>query len=109
MELVPRIEEDAEEGVTKVAVDDRLQLASRLSDVQCFVPLGHGGEVRNDEAVDVILDSGWQLRRVLDDEAGTAVERSPNTKSGRQWIATFDAAITRAEQSEASERARPSA
>ena len=98
------IEEDAEERVAEVAVDDLLEHASHLADVQRLVPLGHGGEVGHDEPLDVVVDPCGQLRRLLDDEACPAVECAPDAEGRRQRIAALDATIARAQQPEASTR-----
>ena len=50
------VEEDAEERVAEVPVDDRLQRAAHLTDVQRPVPLGDRLEVRADEPLDVVAD-----------------------------------------------------
>ena len=64
-----RVQEDPEERVAEVAVDDRLERAAGLADVERLVPLGDRGEVRPDQPIDVVADPGRQLRRVLDEEA----------------------------------------
>ena len=84
VDLVARVQEDAEERVAQAAVDDRLERAARLADVQRLVPLDDRLEVRPDEPVDVVPDAGRQLRRVLDDEAGATVERAPDPERGRE-------------------------
>ena len=78
---MPGVERDSEERVAQVAVDDGLEFAAHLADVQRLVPVGHGREVRRDEAFDIVVGSVGKLRRILDDESGPAVERSPDPKA----------------------------
>ena len=63
VDLVAGVEEDAEERVAEVAVDDRLQRAAGLADVQRPVPLGDRREVRRRRAVDVVADRRRAARR----------------------------------------------
>jgi hypothetical protein len=98
MELVSWVEGDTEERVAQMTVDDGLQLAAHLADMQRLVPIGHGREVRRDEAFDVVLCSVGQLRRILHQEAGAAVERPPDTERDRERVAPFDRPVARAEQ-----------
>ena len=46
---MPGIERDPEERIAQVAVDDGLEFATDLPDVQRAVPVGDGREVRSDE------------------------------------------------------------
>ena len=87
-------------GVAEMAVDDLLQRPADLADVQRAVPLGDRLEVRRDQPLDVVGDPVGQLRRVLGDEAGTAVERTPDPERHRQRIAALDRPVARAEQPE---------
>ena len=57
MQLVARVEPDAEERVAQPAVDDLLERAADLADVERAVPLRDGLEVRPGEAVDVVAGS----------------------------------------------------
>ena len=75
------IERDPEERITQTAVDDRLQLATHLADVQRAVPLGHRLEVRRHQPLDVVGGPVGELRRVLGDETGAAIERSPDART----------------------------
>ena len=106
MNLVARVEEDPEERVAQAAVDDRLERAAGLADVERLVPLGDGLEVRPDEPVDVVADSVGQLRGVLDDEARATVERAPDPERDRERVAALDRPIARAEQARATPAAR---
>ena len=98
VELVPGVEEDPEERVAQTAVDDGLQLTADLADVEGAVPLGDGLEVRGDEAVDVVLHPVRQLRRVVDDEAGPAVERAPDPERDGERVAPLDRPVAGAQQ-----------
>ncbi len=95
------VQAHAEERVAEVALDDALQLAADLTDVQRAVPLGDRHEVRRDEAVDVVPPVLVELVRVLHDEAGAAVERSPDAEGDRERITPLDRAVARAEQARA--------
>jgi hypothetical protein len=81
----------------------------RLADVQRAVPLGDGLEVGRHQPLDVVADTGRQLGRVLDDEAGAAVERAPDAEGDGQRVAALDRPVGRAEQAEAMRAARRSA
>ena len=91
-------------GIAEVAVDDALQLAADLPDVQCLVPVDDRLEVRRDEPLDVVLRVSVELGRVLHDEAGPAVERAPDAERDRERIATLDRPVARAEQAEPGSR-----
>src|SRR3954451_8315039 len=99
MELVSGIERNAEEVVTEMSVDDLLESAAGLSDMQCAVPLGDRREVRGDEAFDVVVCDVGQFVGVLDQEAGSAVQRTPDPERDREWIAAFERPVARAHQS----------
>ena len=100
VDLVARVEEDAEERVAEVSVDDLVERASGLADVQRAVPLGHRLEVRGDQPLHVVADPRRQLRRIFDDESGAAVQRAPDAERDREAVAAFDPTVARAEQSE---------
>ncbi len=106
VDLVPGVQEDPEERVAEVAVDDVEQRAAGLPDVQRPVPLGDRLEVRRHQPLDVVADPVRQLRRVLDDEAGAAVERAPDPERDREPVAALDRPVARAEEAER-RRARP--
>ena len=89
------VEEDAEERVGEAAVDDRLEGAAGLADVEGPVPLGDGLEVRADEPFDVIADLRRQVRRIVGDEARPAGEGAPDPECRREAIATLDRADRR--------------
>ena len=76
-----------------------------LADVQRAVPLGDRREVRRDEALDVVLGALRQLGRVLDDEAGPAVQRAPDPERDGEGVAPLDRPVARAEQPEPRPRA----
>ena len=63
VELVTRVEEDAEELVAEMAVDDLLQGPAHLADVQRAVPLGDRLEVRRDQPLDVVGGPVRERRR----------------------------------------------
>ena len=94
------IEGDPEERIAQVAVDDRLQLATDLADVESAVPLGHRLEVRRHQPFDVVAGPVGELRCVLGNEAGAAIERSPDAERDRERVASFDRPVTRAQQPE---------
>ena len=71
-----------------------------LADMQRFVPLGDGLEVRSDQPLDVVLDLRREFRSVLDDEPGATVEGAPDAERRREAVAALDATITRAQQAE---------
>ena len=60
-QLVAGVEPDPEERVAEPAVDDLLEHAARLADVERLVPLRDRLEVRGDEPLDVVADAGRQL------------------------------------------------
>ena len=95
---MPGVDEDPEEGVAEAAVDDRLQRAADLADMEGAVPLGDGLEVRGHEPVDVVLHPVRQLRCVVDHEAGPAVERPPDPERDGERIAPLDRPVPGAEQ-----------
>ena len=99
------VQEDPEERVAEAAGDDLVQDARRSADPQGAVPLGDGGEVRPDEPVDVVADRRRQLRGVLDDETGAAVERAPDTEGDCEPIAPFDDPVGRAQEAQSRPRA----
>ena len=53
-------------------------------DAERRVPLGDGLEVGRHEPLDVVADARRQLGRILDDEAGPAVERAPDAERDRE-------------------------
>ncbi len=57
MDLVTRIEEDAEERVAEVALDDVVERAAGLPDAERPVPLRDRLEVRPDQPLDVVAGS----------------------------------------------------
>ena len=87
---MPGVEEDPEERVAEMAVDDGLERAAGLADVQGAVPLGDGREVGADQALDVVGDAGREPGRVLDDETGPAGERAPDPEGDREPVAALD-------------------
>ena len=98
---MPGIEEDPEERIAKPAHDRVVHRAAGLPDAQSLVPRRDRLEVGRHEPLDVVLDRGRKLSRVLDDEAGAAVECAPHAKGDGERIAALDRAIARAEQPEA--------
>ena len=91
VDLVARVEEDAEERVAEVAVDDRLEGAAGLADVQRLVPLGDRREVRRRPAARRSRRSpSGSSGGVLDDEPGAAVERAPDPEGHRERVAALD-------------------
>src|SRR5262245_14858476 len=95
-----RVEVDAEECVTQSPVDDGLERAADLADVQRGVPLGDRLEVWPDQAGYVVLDVVRKLRRVLDDESGSTVQGAPDAVRDCEAVTAFDRSVTRAEQTE---------
>ena len=101
------VEEDPEERVAEAAVDDLLERAADLADAKRPVPLDDRLEVRADEALDVVADPVGQLGRVLDDEAGPAVEGSPDPERRREPVAPLDRPVAGREEPERGPRRRP--
>src|SRR3954453_18691848 len=97
---MPSIQQDPEERVVETPFDDVVERAAGLSDVQRAVPLSDRGEIRADEAVDVIADPRGQHVGALDDEPGTTVEGAPDPEGDGERVARFDPAIAGAEQAE---------
>ena len=65
-----RVQEDPEERVAEVAIDDLLERAAGLADVERAVPLGDRREVRPDQPLDVVAGCpSGSSAGVLDDEA----------------------------------------
>src|SRR5664280_2129350 len=106
MDLVPRIERDAEERIAQVAVNGLMQDTSRLADAQGAVPIGDGLEIRLHEASHVVPDSRWELVGTADHKAGAAVQSTPNAEGDREGITALDPTVARTEHSE--RRSRPS-
>ena len=104
-QLVAGVEADPEEGVAEPAIDDLLEHAALLADVQRPVPLRDRLEVRGDEPLDVVADAGRQAGGILDDEPRPAVERAPDPEGDRERVAGCDDAVSRAQEAEC--RPRP--
>ena len=94
------IENDAEERVAQVAIDDLVEDAAGLADVQRAIPFRDGLEVRPDKSIDVIADRAGQPGRVLDHEPGPAVERTPDAEGHGEPVAALDPSVAGAEQPE---------
>ena len=95
-----RVEADAEERVAQAPVDDRLQRAADLPDVERRVPLGDRLEVGRDEAVDVVAHAVRQLVRVLGHPAGPTRQRAPDAERRRERLPAPDRPVGGAEQPE---------
>jgi hypothetical protein len=76
---VARVEEDPEERISKTSIDDLVEDATSLSDMEGLVPLRDCLEVWRHEPVDIIGYRWIELGAVRHHEARTAVERTPHT------------------------------
>ena len=95
-----RVEEDAKEGVAETPIDDLLERAAFLPDVERPVPLGHRLEIGSDQTIDVVVDFPGQILRAFRHEPGTAVESPPDPEGDRESVSPLDGPVARAEQPE---------
>src|SRR5690606_38051686 len=105
VDLVTGIEEEPEERVAEATEDDVVEHLALLADVERLVPLDDRLEVGPDELLDVVGDVGGELRGVTDDEAGPAVEGTPDSVGDGELIAVGDDSVAGTEQPEGRPRA----
>ena len=62
---MPGVEADPEEGISEAAIDDLLEHAAPLADVERPIPLRDRLEVRGDESFDIVPNPGRQAGAIL--------------------------------------------
>ena len=106
VDLVPGVQEDAEERITQPTRHDVVERGAGLPYVQRPVPLGHSGEVGGHQALHVVADLVRQLAGRLDREPGAALERAPDAERHGERVPALDRSVAGAEQAEGGACAR---
>src|SRR6476620_12409699 len=92
--------------LTHPSIDHLLERTTDLADPERLVPLRHGLEIRPNEPIDIVPGRARELRRILDHEAGAAVQGAPDPEGDGERVTAFDPPVARAEQPERRPRPR---